>query len=147
MKAEIIKLWTCPTCGRQFERKGQSHSCKPYELKLHFEGKPKEKLLYQKLKDAIKKQIGPFKAESLECCIHFVSTFTFAAVKIMKDKIRVDFSLGRKIKSKKIVKEMQLSVNRFLYCVDIHDEHEIDRELLEFLQEAIELKDKADTHF
>lgn len=145
MKTKTIKLWACPDCGRQFERKGQPHSCKPFDLKLHFEGKEKGKLLYEKLKEAITKQVGRFKVESLECCIHFVSTFTFAAVKIMKEKIRVDFSLDRKIKSKKIAKEVQMSVNRFLYYIDIANENEIDHELLELIEEACnkKLKTKA----
>ena len=86
-----IELWTCPKCKRKFERKGQSHSCREFAIERHFEGKPEGKLLYKKLKSAIKQQVGSFKVESLECCIHFVSTFTFAAVKIFKDKIKVNY--------------------------------------------------------
>jgi hypothetical protein len=59
LKSKIMehkKLWTCPKCGRQFEREGQSHSCKLFPLEQHFENKPLGKLLYQKFKEAIKKK-------------------------------------------------------------------------------------------
>jgi Domain of unknown function (DUF5655) len=134
------KLWKCPKCGRQFERQGQSHSCKPYDLELHFKDKPKGKLLYETLKRAIKKRAGTLKIESLECCIHFVSTYTFAAVKIFKDKIQVDFALSRKLKSKRFDRFLQLSANRYLYYFNINTEDEIDEQLLEWIQEANDKK-------
>jgi Domain of unknown function (DUF5655) len=137
---ERKKLWTCPKCKRKFERKGQSHSCRPYPLAQHFENKPVGKLLYQKLKQAIKGELGNFKVESLECCIHFVSTFTFAAVKILKDKIRVDFSLSRKIKSNRITYFTPMSAHRFLYCIDVITEEDIDQELMDWIKEALDKK-------
>lgn len=146
MKASNIakKLWTCPKCGRQFERQGQSHSCKPYAIEQHFEGRPDEKKLYEQLKRAIKKHVGTFKVESLECCIHLVSTFTFAAIKIMKGRIRVDFALSRKIKDKRIVQEVKMSANRWLYLIDINKEDEIDEELLKWIKEAHDKKSEKE---
>jgi hypothetical protein len=41
------------------------HSCRPYALELHFEEKPGGKLLYEKFKHAVKKQVGSFEIESL----------------------------------------------------------------------------------
>lgn len=140
IKSEIVKLWKCPKCGRQFERQGQSHSCKSYPVELHFKGKPGGKLLYEKFKRAVRSQLGSFKTESLECCIHFVSTFTFAAVKILKDKIQVDFALSRKLKSKRFDRFLQISANRYLYYFDICTEDEIDDELLEWIKEAHDKK-------
>lgn len=140
IKNKEIKLWKCPKCGRQFEKHGQSHSCKPYAIEQHFEGRPDEKKLYEQLKQAIKKQVGSFKVESLECCIHLVSTYTFAAVKIMKGRIRVDFALSRKIKSKRIVNETKMSANRWLYIIDIYNKDEINEELLEWIKEAHDKK-------
>jgi hypothetical protein len=109
-------------------------------LEKHFEHKPVGRLLYEVLRKAVKRRVGAFKIESLECCIHFVSTFTFAAVKIYKDKIWVDFSLSRKIKSKRIIQSVQMSANRHLYAVDITNEDDIDEELMEWIQEAHDKK-------
>lgn len=86
--------------------------------------------------------MGSFKTESLECCIHFVSIFTFAAIKIFKDKIWIDFSLSRKIKSNRIAKVVQMSAHRYLYVIDIFNEDEIDEELMEWIQEAHDKKSK-----
>jgi hypothetical protein len=98
-----------PHCGRLFERKGELHSCRAYLLAGHFKGRPAGRLLYEKLKEAVKKEIGSCKIESSACCIHFVSTFTFAAVKRYKDRIQVDFSSNRIINSKRVVHALQMS--------------------------------------
>ncbi|MFM9911687.1 MAG: DUF5655 domain-containing protein [Chitinophagaceae bacterium] len=136
VKAEINGLWTCTQCGRQFERQGQSHSCKAFPLKQHFEGKPGGTLFYKIFKQAVKRQIGHFRIESLECCIHFVNTSTFASIKIMREKIKVEFSLARKISNKRLKQPVQLSANSFLYFVNISSEDEIDGTLLKWIKEA-----------
>lgn len=133
-------LWTCPKCGRQFERKGQSHSCRPFPIEKHFENKPGGKLLFEKFKRAVKNQTGHFKTESLECCIHFVNGSTFAAVKIFRDKIRADFSLSRKISSIRMKPPLRMSAHRFLYIIDIVQESDIDAELLGWIKEAHDIK-------
>lgn len=142
MKTKVVekKLWTCPRCKRKFERRGQPHSCRPFPLAQHFRNKPEGRLLYQKLKQAIKEDVGPFKVESLECCIHFVGTFTFAAVKIFRDKISVDFSLSRKIQSDRIRKVVPMSTHRYLYVVDVMSEEDIDASLLAWIHEAYDKK-------
>lgn len=137
-------LWKCPECGRQFERRGQTHSCKPFPLKQHFIAKDRGKALYEKFKKAVREQIRSFKIESLECCIHFVSTSTFAAVKIFKDKIQLDFSLSRQVKSKRMDGFVQMSAHRYLYYINLHREDEIDEELLNWVQEAYDLKDRKE---
>jgi hypothetical protein len=135
-KSEITKFWTCPKCGRQFERHDQSHSYRAFPLQQHFTGKNTSKLLYEKFKQAVKKQLRPFTIESLECCLHFVSTFTFVAIKILSDKIRGDFSLSRKIKNKQINQCVQISAQGYLYIIDIEKEEDIDAPLMEWIKEA-----------
>lgn len=134
--SQIIKLWTCPKCGRQFERKGQTHSCKSYPIEEHFKRKEESEKLYDKFKLAVEKQLGPVKVESLECCIHFVSTFTFAAVKIFKDKLQVDFSLDHLIKNKRVKQLVRMSAHRYLYVIDIAKDEDIDDELMGWIKEA-----------
>lgn len=135
-KVEKSKLWTCPKCNRKFQRKGQPHSCRAFPLLQHFKNKPEGKHLYQKLRQATRKEVGPFRVESLECCIHFASAFTFTAVKVFKNKIRVDFSLDRKIKNKRFTQFTPMSVHRYLYGVDVTRETDIDAELIEWIKEA-----------
>jgi len=137
---EKKKSWTCPTCKRKFARQGQPHSCRPFPLEQHFKNKPDSTVLYQKLRQAVKYKLGTYKVESLECCIHFASPLTFIAIKIFKDKIRVDFSLTRKIRSKRFSYVTPLSTHRYLYCVDVMSEDDIDAELLDWIKEAHDKK-------
>jgi len=137
----IKKLWTCPKCKRKFEKKNQVHSCNVYPLDKHFKGKEEvARPLYNNLKTKIKKNIGSFKVESLPCCIHFVSTLTFAAVFALKDKIRIHFTLDYELESSRIDKFTQMSTNRYLYSIDIEKEDEIDKELISWLKQAYNLK-------
>jgi hypothetical protein len=133
-------MWTCSKCSRQFAKTNQSHSCRIFPLKKHFEGKPNGKILYDKLIRSIETNIGPFKVDSVECCIHLTKHSTFAAVKVFKDKLRIDFTLPEKKESVRFIDSLQMSAHRYLYYVDISSGEEIDKELIKWLNEAYEEK-------
>ncbi len=130
------KYWKCPECGRHFERQGQRHSCKTVPPEFHFRNKEKEKLLYTKLLKAVKREVGPFDLELLRCCIHLVNPSAFAAVKVMRNKIRVDFTLPNKLNNPRLHFSVQVSAHRYLYYVDIAEKDEIDEELIAWIREA-----------
>jgi hypothetical protein len=96
----------------------------------------RENCCIKNLKAPLSNRLTPFKIESLECCIYFVSTFTFATAKIFTDKIEVHFGLGRKIKSQRINQCVQLPANGYLYYVTINTTDEIDDTLMEWIKEA-----------
>ena len=129
--------WKCPKCKREFAKRNQGHSCTSYPVEKHFKNKENMKLLYGALKEKVKKGVGPFKVESLPCCIHFVSSAaTFAGVFIMKGKIRVTFAVSREIKKSRVKDSTRMSTNRYLHAVEITKEKDIDKELLTWLREA-----------
>ncbi|MFA6099057.1 MAG: DUF5655 domain-containing protein [Patescibacteria group bacterium] len=130
------KLWTCPKCHRQFIKKNQAHSCVSYPLAKHFQNKEYAKGLFTYLKKEISQKIGPIKIESLPCCIHFVSSYTFGACWALKDRIRIDFRTDYKIKTKKTHKMIQMSANRYLYYIDLKEKKEIDKELLGWMRQS-----------
>lgn len=135
----MTNLWTCPKCRRQFVNKNQVHSCRVYPVEKHLQGKSEEaQSLYKILKEKIKKEVGSFRIESLPCCIHFVKdpAYTFAAVYILKNKIRVHFGLGYQLVSPRIEKFSQMSANRWLYSLGIRQKEEIDKEFLNWLKQA-----------
>ena len=134
------KLWTCPKCKRKFGKEGQSHSCTIYLVSKHLAGKEAGTRLYNALASKIKKEAGKFRVESLPCCIHFVSTHTFAGVYVLKDKIRIHFTLSNKLDSPRISKFSQMSAKRYLYSIDIKDEREMDKELMGWLKESYKTK-------
>ena len=132
--------WRCPKCKREFQNKNQMHSCTSFALEKHFEGREKAFELFNDLKEKIIKNIGPIKIESLPCCIHFVSSYTFAACWATKNNIKIDFSLDKEIKIKRNHKVNHMSQNRYLYYMDINSEKEIDTELIGWLKNSYHLK-------
>ncbi|MFC1663004.1 DUF5655 domain-containing protein [Patescibacteria group bacterium] len=133
--------WQCLKCKRRFKNKNQVHSCTVYPLKKHFSNKGDlTKSLYKDLQSKITKNIGSFKVRSLPCCIHFDRTATFVGVYAMKDKIRLHFSLDKKLNSKRIKKYSSMSAKRFLFELDIINKKEIDKELIGWLGRAYQLK-------
>lgn len=136
-------LWTCPKCQRKFEKRNQVHSCRFYPVEKHLVGKSVlAKSLYEILLKKMEKEVGPFRIESLTCCIHLVKdpAYTFGAVYILENKIRVHFGLGCKLVSPRINKFSQMSASRWLYSLDIKREAEIDKELIGWLKQAYEKK-------
>ncbi len=101
-------------------------------------------MLYDDLKHKLEKAIGYFKIQSLECCIHFDNTTTFVAVKIFKNKIQVEFSLGYEIVSNRILKMTQLSAHQYLHFINITNKEQIDNEFIKWIQEAY--KKRNNTH-
>lgn len=134
------RLWTCPKCKRKFKKRNQSHSCTVYPVAKHLNGKEKAKKLYNALTTQMKKEVGRFRIESLPCCIHFVSTCTFAAVYALRDKIRIHFTLDHKLESPRISRFSQISAKRYMYSIDIKDEGEPDKELFGWIKQASKTK-------
>lgn len=133
-------MWKCANCNREFAKKNQSHSCISYPLENHFKGKEKiGKPLFEEFKKRIEKDIGPVKIESLSCCIHFVSSYTFGAAWIMKDKIRIDFRVNYNIESPRFYKKIKMSPGRYLYYMEIKDKSEIDKQLLGWVRDSYNL--------
>ena len=137
---EPKRLWACPKCKRKFEKRNQSHSCAFYPVSKHLQGKEKAKKLYNALTTKMKKEVGRFRVESLPCCIHFVSTYTFAAAYALRDKIRIHFTLDHKLESPRISRFSQMSAKRYMYSIDIKDESELDKELFGWIKEAYKTK-------
>lgn len=135
-------MWQCPKCKREFSKINQSHSCAKFKLEKHFRSKEFAKELFDYLVLEIKKKVGKIKIESLPCCIHLVSNYTFGAVWALSDGIRVDFRLDHKIETQKLHRLVKMSANRFLYYFDIKDKKEIDKEIIGYYKEAYGLNIK-----
>jgi len=130
-------MWICPKCKREFAKTNQSHSCASYPLENHISGKGvKSKSLFDALIKSIENNIGPVKIESLHCCIHLVSNYTFSGVWISKDKIKLDFRITNKIEDPRISQMVKMSANRYLYYLEISDENEIDDKLISWLRDS-----------
>lgn len=130
--------WTCPKCRRRFEKTGQTHSCAYYPLERHFKGKDEARALFRELKLGVREAAGPFRVESLPCCIHLVKgTNTFAAVFARREKLLVTFALGRKAKAGKARSTAQLSKSRYKHVATVSSKKDINKQLLGWLKESV----------
>jgi len=132
----MSKLWKCSKCHREFAKTKQSHSCTIYPIEKHFENKDHARELFDYLVSEINKKVGQIKIESLPCCIHMVSSYTFGAVWAMKNGIRIDFRLDHEIKTKKLHKTNHISANRYLFYFDLKEKSEINSMLLSWIKES-----------
>jgi len=143
MAGRSQKLWTCPKCKRTFQEENQAHSCKHYPLDNHFKGKEQmARPLFNSLKGKVKEDIGNFKVVSLPCCIHLETSFCFAGVYALRDRIRIGFTLDHELKSPRIYKFTKMSKNRYHHGIDIKNRDEIDEELLGWLSQAYHLRER-----
>ncbi len=133
-------MWKCPKCKREFQKINQQHSCVNYPIENHFKGKEDVgKPLFEQFVKKIEENIGPVKIESLPCCIHLLSSYTFAGVWILQNKIRFDIRLDRNIDHPKITKKVKVSPNRVMFMYEIENEKDIDSEMIDQLRMAYNL--------
>ena len=95
--------------------------------------------IYERLIAELQK-FGPLKIEPKKTSIHLGSRFGFAGVYTRKDYINLEVHLDHKLTSKRVSKVEQASANRYHHTIKLVNPNEIDGELLDWLQNAYDLK-------
>jgi len=134
-------MWTCPKCGRIFDKTDQPHSCHKIPLEDHFKNKDQAKELFNFLVNQINIKIGKCQIISLPCCIHLFGNYDFLAALPKKDRLEIRLSLDRKLITPRLKQSAPMSSTIFKNCIDITSNKEIDEELIKWLDEAYHLKD------
>jgi len=134
-------MWTCPKCGRIFNKTDQPHSCHKIPLEDHFKKKDKAKELFDFLVKQINTKIGKCQIISIPCCIHLFGNYDFLAALPKKDRLEIRLSLDRKLITPRLKQSAPMSSTIFKNCIDITSTKEIDEELINWLDEAYHLKD------
>ncbi len=135
-------MWTCPKCGRIFEKSAQPHSCRKIPLEQHFQNKHQAKELFDFLVKQIEVKIGKCQTISLPCCIHLFGNYDFLAALPKKDRLEIRFGLDQKLDTPRLKQAVPMSAKVFKNCFDITTKREIDKELFNWLERAYHLKDK-----
>lgn len=135
-------MWTCPKCGRIFEKANQPHSCHRVPLEKHFKNKDKAKVLFDYLVGQINTNIGNCQIISIPCCVHLFGNYDFLAALPKIDRLEIRFAIYRKIENPRINQCVLMSAKVFKICLDVTAREEIDVELIRWLSEAYHLKDK-----
>lgn len=137
-------MWTCPKCGRIFEKENQPHSCHKIPLEQHFKNKDKAKELFDDLIKQINHRVGKCQIISLPCCIHLFGKYDFLAALPKKNKLEIRFTLDRELDSPRLKQCVLMSAKVYKNCFEISSEEEIDEEFLKWLDESFHLKDKQE---
>ena len=136
-------MWTCPECGRIFERTKQPHSCHKVSLEQHFKNKEKAKELFDYLAEQINSKIGNCQIISISCCVHLFGKYDFLAALPKKDRLEIRFGLDRKLNSPRLKQSVPVSSKYFKNCLDIYKIEEINGGLIKWLNEAYHMKDET----
>jgi len=125
--------WTCTRCGRQFANANQNHSCKPpVPIATHFEGRPPwMRNAFERIANKLGKST---RVDGVTKGIHLAARSTFAGITTTKDKMRVEFLLGRVVKSPRIFKIQRLGPTRIAHHVELTDAGAADAQLIEWLK-------------
>jgi uncharacterized protein DUF5655 len=132
--------WICTTCGREFARIKQWHSCKPQSVDSHFAGKdPRLRRLFDLLIRKLERP-GPLRIDAVKTSINLISRHHFGGVMVRREHLRVGFLARTPIKSARIVRRQALGPGRVGHSVLIRSKEEIDVELLGWLADAQRLQ-------
>ena len=106
----------------------------------HLDGKaPIIRKIYERLISQLQK-FGQLKIEPKKTSIHLGNRFGFAGVYTRQDYINLEVHLNYKLTNKRVTKVEQGSANRFHHTIKLTSEKDVDKELLNWLREAYELK-------
>ena len=97
------------------------------------------KKIYDRLITELRK-FGQLKIEPKKTSIHLGNRFGFAGVYTRQNYINLEVHLNYKLTSKRVTKVEQASANRFHHTIKLTTEKEVDKELLNWLKEAYDLK-------
>ncbi|MFX1324690.1 MAG: DUF5655 domain-containing protein [Promethearchaeota archaeon] len=137
-----MEYWKCPKCGRQFSKKGQFHSCAIIPIEDHFKNKPKKlSAIFKTLKEKID-SFGDIRIDAVPTSINFGGKSHFAVVFVLKDSLKLEFLLGRKINNSRISKIRGPTYNYYTYTIYLKSYEDINDQLLRWLKESYYLRNK-----
>jgi len=85
------------------------------------------------------RRIGPVDAEQNKASIHLKGRATFADVRPLKSRLELNIVSDAPITDPRVTKRDRISQSRYQNIVPISSPHEVDAQLLEWLQRAYEL--------
>lgn len=129
-------MWICPTCGRSFVHREQSHTCRQYELAGLFSGERQRWLpLYQALLAQTTERLGDFSVYVSSSEAMWRHQSTFAALRCNKSALIVEFFADRLCPERNPKYTMRTSAHRMAHFVEVTDAAQF-ADLLDWLAES-----------
>ena len=131
--------WICPTCNKKFRNKNQEHSCARVPIDDHFSGKPSNiRMIYDRLMQEVHR-FGEVTVNSVKTSIQIKAGATFLSVRPKRDRVEIEFQLGREISTFPITRSFRISKNRVLHSATLESYDQVNQELVRWLRESYEL--------
>ena len=131
-------MWSCSVCNREFSRTNQRHTCTSIKPRDHLKGKSASiHRLYEQLIVGIQQRI-PAKFDAISFAINIKAQRNFGMIFVLKDKIKVEFHLKRKILDSRFHKTVYFD-NKHAHVLFIHTLQDIDELLLDWISESYEV--------
>jgi hypothetical protein len=134
----VRALWECPSCGRTFANRHQTHTCAPLgDVDRHFAGcDPAVRAAYDRLVAAVPGEFAVL-AEKSRIALH--ARMSFAAVAPRRHWLDGHLVLARRIDSPRFRRVETYSPRNVLHAFRLTGPDEVDAELAGWLAEAYEV--------
>jgi hypothetical protein len=140
----MMSTWTCPKCGRSFDRKGQTHECAPAMTLDEYlsAGPPHERPVVEAVLAHIR-SLGPVTIEPVSVGVLVKARRTFVELRPMSRWEAVWFVLPRRVEHPRIARVMRASNELTSHAVNARSADDIDEQVRDWLSEAY-LSSRAD---
>jgi hypothetical protein len=134
-------LWTCPNCGKQYVTRNMWHSCVVVPLESHFVNRPRARQLFDAYVAALERE-GPVTISVSKTRIEIMTRARFTGAVVRKDYLRCALWLKRRVDSPRFTKIEHFGSANWGHYFEIHDESDIDDEILALAREARRVGDQ-----
>jgi Domain of unknown function (DUF5655) len=117
------------------------HSCVIVPLDAHFVDRPRARQLFDAYRAAVESQ-GPLTISVSRTRIEFMTRARFTGAVVRRDYLKSTLWLKRKADSPRFTRVEQLGRHDWLHHFEIHDESEIDDDLMALVREARSVGDQ-----
>lgn len=132
--------WTCPTCGRNFHRSGQSHVCDTTTVEDHLRGKdPTVVALFRAFARAVQ-DAGTYEYSPIKAQVGFRGQKRiFAGVRLTKRGLEGYLDLPRRVDSSRFRRVSPYTQRLFVHHFVLTAADQLDAEFIGWIQEAYQV--------
>jgi Domain of unknown function (DUF5655) len=132
--------WTCPTCGRSFQRTGQSHVCGTVTVEDHLKGKPRAVVaLFHAFAKTVQ-AAGPAACAPVKGQVGFRGQKRiFAGVKLTSRGLEGYLDLPRRVDSPRFRRISPYTRRLYVHYFLLTDADQLDAEFSSWVQEAYQV--------
>lgn len=129
--------WSCPKCGREFVRTGQSHVCVPAgTVAESFAGRPPAHREVYEAVVAHLGTLGPVHADAVKVGVFLKRQSKLAEVRPMATAVSLSIVLPRWTEHPRFSRRMRISTDRVAHVVRLTSVAEVDDQVRAWLTEA-----------